>query len=153
MSMLTRRFDDLPLRRKFAVLTLFLSVGVVVLCALAAHSSYQEMMRAERASLEQRVKAALSLVEHYHAQAREGLLDESDAKRQALAALEQLRSRDGTDYVWVVQDGRAVRRGIEAGPVTGDEREVRSGLSGGELLVLEPPPDLADGTRVVTGSI
>jgi RND family efflux transporter MFP subunit len=61
---------------------------------------------------------------------------------------EAVRNEGGTDYVYVVRDGRVARRAIEAGPVSGGEREVRSGLSGGEQLVLQPPPDLVDGAAV-----
>jgi RND family efflux transporter MFP subunit len=50
--------------------------------------------------------------------------------------------------VYVVQEERAVRRVIEAGPVSGGEREIRQGLAGGETLVLEPPAELQDGARV-----
>jgi multidrug efflux pump subunit AcrA (membrane-fusion protein) len=59
-----------------------------------------------------------------------------------------VRIDNGQDVVWLVVDGRAVRRAIEAGPVMADEREVRRGLVGGETLILEPPDDLADGDRV-----
>lgn len=63
-----------------------------------------------------------------------------------------VRSEGGKEVVWVVVDGRARRREVEAGPVMGGEREVRRGLSGGETLVLEPPAELTDGGRVkVTG--
>ena len=55
----------------------------------------------------------------------------------------------GSDLVvWVVRDGIATRTVIEAGPVSGGRREVRSGLGGGETLILEPPQDLNDGARV-----
>lgn len=59
-----------------------------------------------------------------------------------------VRSEGGKDVVWIVVDGRARRREIEAGPVTGEEREVRHGLSGGETLILDPPEGLAEGARV-----
>ncbi len=61
---------------------------------------------------------------------------------------------DGTGtYVWVVRNGAVSRAQIEAGPVSAGRREVRSGLSGGERIVLDPPPQLRDGERVnvVTG--
>jgi RND family efflux transporter MFP subunit len=59
----------------------------------------------------------------------------------------------GATVVFVVVDGQAQRRVIEAGPVSGDEREVRRGLTGGESLVADPPADLVDGARVrVAGS-
>jgi RND family efflux transporter MFP subunit len=59
-----------------------------------------------------------------------------------------VRSEAGRDVVWVVVDGHARRREVEAGPVMGEEREVRRGLSGGETLVLDPPAELAEGARV-----
>ena len=59
-----------------------------------------------------------------------------------------VRSDAGSDIVFVVTEGRVARRAITAGPVSGDEREVRSGLSGGETLVLDPPTELSDGARV-----
>ena len=59
-----------------------------------------------------------------------------------------VRSEAGEDVVYVVVEGHARRRVIDAGPVMGGEREVRSGLIGGETLVLGPPAQLADGARV-----
>lgn len=61
---------------------------------------------------------------------------------------------DGTEtIVYVIADGRAQRRVVVAGPVSGDEREVRDGLSGGEQLVLDPPATLVHGARLrVTGN-
>jgi hypothetical protein len=47
-----------------------------------------------------------------------------------------------------VTEERAQRRVIEAGPVMGGEREVRRGLNGGETMIVDPPAELADGTRV-----
>ena len=54
----------------------------------------------------------------------------------------------GTTVVWVVRDGLVKRTTVDAGPVSGGRREVRSGLSGGESLVLDPPQDLSDGAKV-----
>lgn len=59
-----------------------------------------------------------------------------------------VRNDGGQDIVWLVVDGRAVRRAIEAGPVMAGEREVRSGLAGGERLIVDPPDDLSEGDRV-----
>jgi RND family efflux transporter MFP subunit len=50
--------------------------------------------------------------------------------------------------VYVVQEERASRRVVEAGPVSGGEREIRKGLAGGETVVLDPPDELRDGARV-----
>lgn len=59
-----------------------------------------------------------------------------------------VRSEGAETVVYLVVDGRVRRHPIEAGPVSGGEREVREGLRGGETLVLEPPPGLVDGAVV-----
>ncbi len=61
---------------------------------------------------------------------------------------EAVRTDGGGTWVWVVRDGLVARVAIDAGPVSGGRREVRSGLSGGESVVLDPPAQLEDGERV-----
>jgi HlyD family secretion protein len=56
--------------------------------------------------------------------------------------------RNGQRVVWVVSSGRASRRLVVLGPDRIDQVEVRSGLSPGESVVLNPPADLSDGARV-----
>ncbi|WP_133478557.1 efflux RND transporter periplasmic adaptor subunit [Cognatilysobacter segetis] len=53
-------------------------------------------------------------------------------------------------YVAEGDDAKATvaRRTLKLGRTLGDDREVLSGLSGGERVVLDPPADLADGARV-----
>jgi multidrug efflux pump subunit AcrA (membrane-fusion protein) len=49
---------------------------------------------------------------------------------------EAVHSDGGASVVWVVKDGRLERREVDAGPVSAGMREVRSGLGGGESLLL-----------------
>jgi hypothetical protein len=63
-----------------------------------------------------------------------------------------VRSEAGVDVVYVVADEHAHRRTVQAGPVMGDEREVRAGLAGGELLIVNAPAELTDGARVRVAS-
>jgi multidrug efflux pump subunit AcrA (membrane-fusion protein) len=71
------------------------------------------------------------------------------APRRLFVPAAAIRTEGGESVVYVVgEDHHARRRVIEAGPVSGAEREVRRGLSGGETLVLDAPPELADGARV-----
>ncbi|HUC40387.1 MAG TPA: efflux RND transporter periplasmic adaptor subunit [Gemmatimonadales bacterium] len=49
---------------------------------------------------------------------------------------EAVRSDNGRDVVWIVRDGRLQSRDVDAGPVSGNFREIRSGLSGGEQLLV-----------------
>ena len=47
-----------------------------------------------------------------------------------------VRELNGETVVWLVRDGQLESRQVEAGPVSGGFREIRSGLSGGELLLV-----------------
>jgi HlyD family secretion protein len=47
-----------------------------------------------------------------------------------------VRELEGRSVIWLVRDGRLEARPVEAGPVSGGFREIRSGLSGGEMLVV-----------------
>jgi RND family efflux transporter MFP subunit len=55
---------------------------------------------------------------------------------------------DGRTVVWLVRDGRLERRAVDAGPVSGGLREVRSGLVGGELLLVSGVASPRDGMKV-----
>ena len=72
----------------------------------------------------------------------------ADAPARIFVPAEAVDNAGGATVVWVVRDGRVKRTTVEAGPVSGGRREVRSGLSGGESLVIDPPQDLSDGAQV-----
>ena len=57
-----------------------------------------------------------------------------------------------TVSVWTVENGRVASRPVDAGSEHDGRVEVRSGLSGGEHVVLRPPAGLKDGTRVRVSS-
>jgi RND family efflux transporter MFP subunit len=60
-----------------------------------------------------------------------------------------VRSADGSEFVFVVADGRAARRAVRVAARRGDELELASGVTAGERVVIDGPQDLADGDRVV----
>jgi len=55
---------------------------------------------------------------------------------------------DGESFVFVVQDGKAIRKTVEVGLDTGDHVEVKSGLMAGEKLIIEGQYYVADGGEV-----
>src|SRR5690606_4924803 len=60
-----------------------------------------------------------------------------------------LVERDGRTVAFVLGDDDRVRlRQVQAVPSTASTRDVTSGLAQGELVVLDPPQDLADGDLV-----
>ncbi|HEY1139193.1 MAG TPA: efflux RND transporter periplasmic adaptor subunit [Lysobacter sp.] len=57
--------------------------------------------------------------------------------------------RDGEDVAFVVDDeSRAEQRAVRTGMVLGNDRQVRSGLSAGDTVVLDPPAELKNGDKV-----
>ena len=61
-----------------------------------------------------------------------------------------LKSDAGASFVWLVRDGRLTRRPVTTGPVSGGFLEVRSGLSGGEQLLVGGVETPSEGMRVKT---
>ena len=56
----------------------------------------------------------------------------------------------GETVVWLVRDGRLESRAVQGGPVSGGFREIRSGLAGGELLLVGGVDKPKAGMRVKT---
>ena len=59
-----------------------------------------------------------------------------------------VRTQDGRAVVWIVSGQRLERRDVDAGPVSGGFREIRSGLAGGETLLVAGVENPAAGMRV-----
>ncbi len=73
---------------------------------------------------------------------------EPSAPARVFVPAAAVRDEAGRQVVWVVRDDRVERREVVAGPVTGDWREVRRGLTGGERVVIAGHEGLEDGSRV-----
>jgi RND family efflux transporter MFP subunit len=57
--------------------------------------------------------------------------------------------RDGDkDILFVLKDGKAQRRTVTAGAAFGNSRQVESGVSPGEAVIIDAPPDLQDDAAV-----
>ena len=80
--------------------------------------------------------------------------DESEAAaqpaRRLLVPQAAVREEGGSRLVFVVEGERVERRAVTVGAAEGDQIEVLVGLSGGERVVVLPPPGLEDGRRVKT---
>ena len=61
-----------------------------------------------------------------------------------------LRSDGGASYVWLVRDGRLTKRPVTPGPVSGGFLEIRSGLAGGEQLLVGGVDAPTEGMKVKT---
>jgi RND family efflux transporter MFP subunit len=62
-----------------------------------------------------------------------------------------VREANGESVVWLVRDDRLEPRTVQAGPVSGGFREIRSGLAGGERLLVGGVENPEAGMRVEVG--
>ncbi|HEU0152309.1 MAG TPA: efflux RND transporter periplasmic adaptor subunit [Arenimonas sp.] len=65
---------------------------------------------------------------------------------------EAVVQRDGRSVAFVVKDGRAGMRNVEAGEVRDGRRRITRGLAVGEQVVLAPAAEVVDGAKVAVGS-
>jgi RND family efflux transporter MFP subunit len=70
------------------------------------------------------------------------------APRRLTVPAAAIRSENGRAVAWLVREGRLERREVDAGPVSGSLREIRSGLSGGEVLLVGGVENPRAGQRV-----
>ncbi|MGY0559963.1 efflux RND transporter periplasmic adaptor subunit [Luteimonas sp. A277] len=75
-------------------------------------------------------------------------LEDGEAPSLRIPA-EAVVDRDGATVAFTVDtEGRVQQQALELGDTVGAQREVNSGLSAGDRVVLDPPSGLADGDRV-----
>ncbi|RZA21902.1 MAG: efflux RND transporter periplasmic adaptor subunit [Lysobacteraceae bacterium] len=72
----------------------------------------------------------------------------ADAKPGVLVPAAAIVQRGGKDVAFAMNGDAVQQRAVAVGRTLGDDREVLSGLSGGDAVVLDPPEKLADGSRV-----
>jgi RND family efflux transporter MFP subunit len=73
---------------------------------------------------------------------------QSQQPRGVLVPAAAIVDRGGDQVAFVVEDGKVLRREVKTGRTLGEDREVVSGLSGGDEVVLDPPEELEDGGNV-----
>jgi HlyD family secretion protein len=71
------------------------------------------------------------------------------ARVQARVPRAALRQDHGEQVVFVVRGDRVERRAVRIGPAPGDDAAVLAGLTTGEQVVVDGPPELADGRKVI----
>ncbi len=82
-------------------------------------------------------------------------LREAEAAAAALAQPVTLvpksavRTEGSGSYVFLVRENSVERRAVQTGGSDGDRLEVRAGLKGGDLVVVAPPAELAEGAAIV----
>ena len=74
--------------------------------------------------------------------------DGAAAEHSVVVPKNALANRGDQNVVFVVQNGRAERRAVTVGNALENEVEIRAGVTAGEKVIVDPPPDLNDGMQV-----
>ncbi len=78
--------------------------------------------------------------------------DDSRPPKGVLVPSTALRRDGDKDVLFVVKDGKAQRRVVALGATFGSSRQVESGVSPGESVIVDAPEDLKDDAPVSAGS-
>lgn len=61
-----------------------------------------------------------------------------------------LINEDGKEYVWIFENGLAKKKQVEVGAISIDEVEIKSGVTNGDSVIIDPSLKLIDGKKVST---
>jgi RND family efflux transporter MFP subunit len=73
---------------------------------------------------------------------------EQIGRRVVIVPREAIRRDGGTDVAFVVAGNRVERRAVRVSAAEGETAQIIAGIEGGERVVVQGPPDLADGDEV-----
>ena len=83
---------------------------------------------------------------------RKAVEPQSPAPRGVLVPAAALRREGGKDILFVLKDRRAQRRAVSLGGSFGNSRQVESGVSPGEAVIVDAPAELKDDEAVTTAA-
>jgi RND family efflux transporter MFP subunit len=74
------------------------------------------------------------------------------ARAVTLVPQAAVKTEGNASHVFVVRQNTVERRAIKTGGIDGDRLEVLAGLSGGDQVVVAPPPELTEGMLIIIKS-
>jgi methyl-accepting chemotaxis protein len=88
------------IRKRFILLLAFIIASLVTLSSISLFQGYQSLLQQKYTANQQLVETAYGVVEHFHQQQNDGLLNEEEAQKRAIEVLTSLRY-DNTNYFWI----------------------------------------------------
>jgi len=73
---------------------------------------------------------------------------ETSSKKANSLPTKSIVNKDKSTYVYIVKDGKAVRKKVKTGKTTNEITEIKNGLSGKEKVISNPSNQLTDGMEV-----
>ncbi len=76
-------------------------------------------------------------------------MDNGSSEALTLPVMAVQQAIDGSRFVWIVKDGKAVRHNVEVGDLQGNRVEIRSGLDDGNQVIVDGYQKVSEGQKVV----
>jgi methyl-accepting chemotaxis protein len=88
------------IQQRLILLLALVSAGLIILSSISLSKAYQSILQQKYSANQQVVETAYSVVEHFYQQQSDGVLNEEQAKNQAIDVVNSLRY-DKTNYFWI----------------------------------------------------
>ncbi|WP_269791783.1 methyl-accepting chemotaxis protein [Stenotrophomonas sp. Iso1] len=89
---------NISVRRKLNLLTILIAIGVILLAVIAARMQYVDLYETRKDALRTQVELSYGVLDHYAKRVEAGELTKEDAQKQALAAVQAMRSDGDVNY-------------------------------------------------------
>jgi len=90
--------SNISVRRKLNLLTALIAIGVIALSVIAARMQYLDLYDTRKDALRTQVELSYGVLDHYAKRAESGELPLEEAQKQAMAALQGMRSDGDVNY-------------------------------------------------------
>ncbi|WP_449466921.1 methyl-accepting chemotaxis protein [Stenotrophomonas humi] len=89
---------NISVRRKLNLLTILIAIGVILLSVISARMQYVDLYETRKDALRTQVELSYGVLDHYAGRVAAGELPMEDAQKQALAAIQAMRSDGDVNY-------------------------------------------------------
>lgn len=102
------------IQKRFVLLLSLVLAGLIILSSISLSKAYQSLLEQKYSANKQVVETAYGVLAHFYKQQSDGVLNEEQAKSQAIAVLKTLRYDNNSNYFWLNDSGPVMLMHISA---------------------------------------
>ena len=102
------------IQKRFVLLLTLVLAGLIILSSISLSKAYQSLLEQKYSANKQVVETAYGVLTHFHKQQTDGVLNEEQAKSQAINVLKTLRYDNNSNYFWLNDSGPVMLMHVSA---------------------------------------
>jgi methyl-accepting chemotaxis protein len=102
------------IQKRFVLLLTLVLAGLIILSSISLSKAYQSLLEQKYSANKQVVETAYGVLTHFHKQQTDGVLNEEQAKSQAIDVLKTLRYDNNSNYFWLNDSGPVMLMHVSA---------------------------------------